>query len=754
MITNRNERGVAAGIQIVRDHFELLNGTQNLQPSSASPAPSNKGLRGKPSPPPAPWQRSQNNNKVKITPATPNSRPAVLPKPKSKPPEQGMFPPPPNPHRAMRRNTTVKPCIPSKPKLTPVIQMGSPQNSSFSSFSEEEPNGFIEKFEQKTEDDLFSVDLLPYSDEPVQCERLRLLSCAAREIFKHETKFADNLNGIIKSFGNLIRDFENKPETRGIAETFRTLLKYLTKIRNSHSLLLDLMVEKSRDWRDKLIEPDFASCIEQEAPKFIVCKEFLVNKDRFVSELRTVLEKPGLESAAAKVREVKLGNIPAIFQLDIVHQNLAQYEILLKSYKKYLYPDTDEDRRTESAIHAVNKIVNEINDSMEEEIMRRKQSELAVRLEKFEPYKGERRLKYEGDVKMIVKNVFKAIYLILFSDVLLITKTSQNSTEKIYSQKEIKMDSVIAEPEKHIERETYFVLRFVSDDNTKNNKNITFVAEHKTERDKWVSLINKVSTAIPQEYGSAESDTLSAFSGSSNFTNLDLKMMATYISDDRTTRCMMQGCTVKFGRREKPHCQHCGWIICDRCTGYAPFKHATMPEFKVGKVCAECYDLILDKFQKCELFPDELLDKTKRENSRCMDGVRVFLEQRWRNWKELFKAPPGGIRPKISIENTSVVSGTVFFKTKIGVEKERWARLQSDFNKYIIEFCEAELDESCESFDLTSSKINSTDVKGGGCSFEIRCGKEKVVFRVPHSGNSVRWKNALDTVSENEVSVS
>lgn len=37
-----------------------------------------------------------------------------------------------------------------------------------------------------------------------------------------------------------------------------------------------------------------------------------------------------------------MGKISIIQQLDIVHQNVVRYTILLEAYKKYLVPESDE----------------------------------------------------------------------------------------------------------------------------------------------------------------------------------------------------------------------------------------------------------------------------------------------------------------------------------------------------------------------------------------------------------------------------
>uniref|UniRef100_A0A183U3V8 Outer membrane lipoprotein carrier protein LolA n=1 Tax=Toxocara canis TaxID=6265 RepID=A0A183U3V8_TOXCA len=137
--------------------------------------------------------------------------------------------------------------------------------------------------------------------------------------------------------------------------------------------------------------------------------------------------------------------------------------------------------------------------------------------------------------------------------------------------------------------------------------------------------------------------------------------------------------------------------------------------------------------------PEYMVDKSSQITPSSMTGVRINISGKSSDWKEFFIAPPNGIRPKVAlslIQEGSIASGTLIIKSKVGVEKVKWGRLQQRFDSLILSLYDAELDtKPVASFDITNHTFSS-NLAESGRTFELRTKRDTINFRILHSANA------------------
>ncbi|KHN75000.1 60S acidic ribosomal protein P2 [Toxocara canis] len=531
------------------------------------------------------------------------------------------------------------------------------------------------------------------SRDAVEEERLTNLSHAAHEIYTEEQKFMQKLDLLTEQFNSFLNEPHawEKGDSKKIADHTGRLLyemfNELIKIREAHRGLFEDLRSIMKNWNE--LKPDMGPCVGKHSKQLMACFDFLNKRSRFVEEFKKALEIDIVfKERTKKFEEIYLNGLSYLCELDIVHQNVVRYVPLLEKYSKYLVPNSLEEAIVKNVTLAIYQVVDELNQKLDQSIMLARQYKLSQRFDgNFDALKDGRTLRYEGEVREILANEQKPRYFVLFSDVLVIAKASRESDALITNYVCVPLDKISAHAEQHIERERYLTLQLNQSSETITT---TYLADCKMVRDTWVKKINDAALKASRDAFGCSSGQIDDVSLSSSI-SYGVPSLPSYIPNAKSTTCMMEGCQTKFKRKmKKPHCRQCGWIMCDKCTGYAPIQST----FEVEKVCPECYESNMEKFFKDQLLPEYMVDKSSQITPSSMTGVRINISGKSSDWKEFFIAPPNGIRPKIAlsrIQEGSIASGTLIIKSKVGVEKVKWGRLQQRFDSLILSLYDAEL---------------------------------------------------------------
>lgn len=586
------------------------------------------------------------------------------------------------------------------------------------------------------------------NDEFSENKRLKNLFHAAKEIYEEEDEFTKKLEKLTVGFSNFLNEPHEWEDdnTRKTAESsmqiVREIRAEIVKIWEAHSDLLNDLRYSMKKWNAR--KPDVGSYIGIHSKQlFAACFDFLNNRERFLQEFKGALEVDVVfKQRTRKFEEIHLKGLSYISELDSIHQNIVRYEPLLRKYAKFLQQDSMEAAKVNQTILAIHEDLKELNRKLELSAMHIRQCEISERFkDAFDVLKSGRTLKYEGDVQKVSGKRQKLRYFILFSDVLLITRASRDSKAAIRDYVCLPLERVHAEAEQHIEHERRFTLQ--KNDGSKITTT-TYLTESKMKRNMWVEKINDTALKTTRDGSGFSSGQIDDISLDSSYSG-DASSLPSCIPDSKLTECMMEGCQTKFKlKATKPHCLQCGWIMCDNCTGYAPIQST----FKKEKVCPECYESNLRKFWKDELLPEYMVDKSAQKSPSSMAGVRIKIGDKSYDWKELFIQPPNGIRPKITLPNIheEIASGTILIKGKVGVQKERWGRIQRQPGKILLSLYNAELDaKPIDEFDITNYTFSSSK-SDGGLAFELRFEKDVINFRITHSENAEKWRDQLNSL--------
>ncbi|MCP9265388.1 BMA-TAG-77 [Dirofilaria immitis] len=513
-------------------------------------------------------------------------------------------------------------------------------------------------------------------------KRLKKLHYAAVEIYTVEKKFVEQLELLAVKYPEFLMEYGKelgidflKPLPNGHPHLISQIAQQLLMVKEAHKFLLEKISSKIENWDSR--DPNMAECLKM-------------------------------------FEEQVMGKISIIQQLDIVHQNVVRYTILLEAYKK--------------ALVQLSKVSELVDRQISRAELEKRLIDLYRRLEKpAERYLGIGAHHLSLQIK--------------FSDVLLICKYSRTpslGTDANFHSEFYKflVSRVRAKAEEHGEYETHFQLYTTQ-------KSAVFIAKTKRERDDWVKRINeakmeakelrrikiarnKISNVriMHKDEITAEeaSDAKMSNNGSDYGVSLNNVQIAgkhkytpLWIPDPKATSCMMAGCSTKFSvLNRRHHCRECGYLICRSCVGYAPVK--TNNYYMRSKVCPECYVKIIKK---------------------CLEREMEST---------IFTAPENESLTKTSVPSRNaegVVSGT---ESK-GGENEKWGRLTSHADGVLVLcFYNAEFDvDPVARYVLLGFTFCVQELDDGGRLFELRHANQvndrnsiSLNFRVAHSGNAER----------------
>ncbi|KHN72419.1 FYVE, RhoGEF and PH domain-containing protein 6 [Toxocara canis] len=565
-----------------------------------------------------------------------------------------------------------------------------------------------------TSTDSHQSEVIVYSTgDPAEDMRLKKLHYAALEIYTVEKKFVEQLDVLAVQYPKFISEYG---KARGVSlladrsNVISLMASQLLMLKEAHSVLLEKFTAKICNWDSR--HPNMAEVLKNNAGFLKFCVPYLKEKKKFVDELMKQLQTNELlAQATSKFEEQATNRISIIQRLDIVHQNVVRYTILLEAYKKYLIPDSHEYTECESAIKELSKVSEVVNHQMSLAVMEEKLFELYRRLEgHFNVFEANRHLLHEGELMKQSRKDIQPRYLILFSDVLLICKYSRAPSlgSDVCFQPDFYQFSILGvrvKAEEHGEYETHFQL-------LSTKKSAVFIAKSKRERDDWVKRLNdakkearnlrRISVArcaklagTPRAPTSATSTAVSEGIAvekdtsdndiSPTLVHVSEKYVAPWIPDPKATTCMMAGCNTKFNiLNRRHHCRECGALICGNCVGHAPVKCGT--NFVREKVCPECFVKI---------------------TKRC--------------------------------------------KNKRLGEAQKWGRLiQHSDGAMVLCFYDAEFDaEPCARHVLLGFHLSSTPLDEGGELFElthtnqVKGNSISISFRVAHARSAEQWNEAL-----------
>uniref|UniRef100_A0A915PTU7 Uncharacterized protein n=1 Tax=Setaria digitata TaxID=48799 RepID=A0A915PTU7_9BILA len=599
--------------------------------------------------------------------------------------------------------------------------------------------------------DCSAVDIVYNTGSPQEDQRLKKLHYAAVEIYTVEKKFVEQLEFIAVKYPEFLTEYGKemgidllKPLPNGHPHLISQIAQQLLMVKEAHKFLLEKISSKIEKWDSR--NPNMAECLKNGAGLLKCCLPYLKEKKKHVDDfIRLLQDSEELARATAKFEEQVMGKISIIQQLDIVHQNVVRYTILLQAYKKHLLPESSELEVCKEALVQLSKVSELVDRQISRAELEKRLFDLYRRLEgRFNVFEANRHLLFEGELMKQSRKDLQPRYLILFSDVLLICKYSRtpslgadaNFHSEFYK---FFVSRIRVKAEEHGEYETHFQLYTTQ-------KSAVFIAKTKRERDDWVKRISEAKLEAKElrrikaarnkilnvrvvhneeQRGEGSSDAKASNNGSdhsvsSNYvpTNGKYKYTPLWIPDPKATSCMMAGCSTKFNvLNRRHHCRECGYLICRACVGYAPVK--TNSYYVRTKVCPECYVKIIKKWS------GEL-------------GTAIFT------------APENESLTKTNVPSRNaegVVSGTVFLRNQKGGENEKWGRLTSHADGVLVLcFYDAEFDvDPVARYVLLGFTLCVQELDDGGRLFELRHANQvnernaiSLHFRVAHSGSAER----------------
>ncbi|CAG9534807.1 unnamed protein product [Cercopithifilaria johnstoni] len=584
-------------------------------------------------------------------------------------------------------------------------------------------------------------------------QRLKKLHYAAVEIYTVEKKFVEQLELIAVKYPKFLAEYGKelgidllKPLPNGHPHLISHIAQQLLMVKEAHKFLLEKISSKIENWDSR--DPNMAECLKNGAGLLKCCLPYLKEKRKHVDDfIRLLQDNEELARATAKFEEQVMGKISIIQQLDIVHQNVVRYTILLEAYKKHLIPESNELEVCKEALVQLSKVSELVDRQISRAELEKRLIDLYRRLEgRFNVFEANRHLLFEGELMKQSRKDLQPRYLILFSDMLLICKYSRTpslGTDANFHSEFYKflVSRIRVKAEEHGEYDTHFQLYTTQ-------KSAVFIAKTKRERDDWVKRISEAKMEAKELRrikvvrnkilnvrvmhkseltGEGISDTRPSNSGSDHSVSLQTagkhKYTPLWIPDPKATSCMMAGCSTKFNvLNRRHHCRECGYLICRSCVGYAPVK--TNSYYVRTKVCPECYVKIIKKWK------GELGSMT-------------------------FTAPENESLTKTSVPSRNaegVVSGTVFLRNQKGGENEKWGRLTSHADGVLVLcFYDAEFDvDPVARYVLLGFTLCTQELDDGGRLFELRHANQvnerngiSLHFRIAHSGSAERWYRTL-----------
>ncbi|VDK67983.1 unnamed protein product [Litomosoides sigmodontis] len=554
-------------------------------------------------------------------------------------------------------------------------------------------------------------------------QRLKKLHYAAVEIYTVEKKFVEQLEFIAVKYPEFLTEYGKelgidllKPLPNGYPHLIKRIAQQLLMVKEAHKFLLEKFSSKIENWDSR--DPNMAVCLKNGAGLLKCCLPYLKEKRKHVDDfIRLLQDNEELARATAKFEEQVMGKISIIQQLDIVHQNVVRYTILLEAYKKHLLSESVELEVCKEALVELSKVSELVDRQISRAELEKRLIDLYRRLEgRFNVFEANRHLLFEGELMKQSRKDLQPRYLILFSDMLLICKYSRtpslgadtNFHSEFYK---FLVSRIRVKAEEHGEYETHFQLYTTQ-------KSAVFIAKTKRERDDWVKRISEAKMEAKElrrikavrnkilnvrvlqrneVTGEGVSDIMESNNGSDHIVSLPTtgkhKYTPLWIPDPKATSCMMAGCSTKFNvLNRRHHCRECGYLICRSCVGYAPVK--TNSYYVRTKVCPECYVKIIKKWR------GELGSTT-------------------------FTAPENESLIKTNVPSRNaegVVSGTVFLRNQKGGENEKWGRLTSHADGVLVLcFYDAEFDvDPVARYVLLGFTLCAQELDDGGRLFELR----------------------------------
>uniref|UniRef100_A0AC35TZ38 FYVE-type domain-containing protein n=1 Tax=Rhabditophanes sp. KR3021 TaxID=114890 RepID=A0AC35TZ38_9BILA len=436
------------------------------------------------------------------------------------------------------------------------------------------------------------------------------------EIAEVEYSFCVKLKSMSLDYPKFIK--QNSPKNKNLLTEYPIITKItqnLNQILNVHSFLLDKFVEAIENWKDN--DPNIASIFTKQAGFLKMCTTFLGEKANYTNQLNAALEENEKLAELTRKYETELlsncnhnahkssesmpsSGLTFAFELDSVHQNIVRYNLLMRRYQNALseekYPS-----EYEASVKAINNLQS-VSQNVDHYLFQKAQKKRMLELCRRFP-DGEnlliipsRNLIHDGELIKQGRKDKLARYLILFDDVLLVCGISllsnslDNSKTKTYRLDEYQVECV-----EKIDYEREFKL-------LTNDKSNSFICDTKAIRDLWVKKLNEAQEQYIENKKNKE-QLLPRQDGNGQTSNVETRntTAAVWVSDKKSTTCMMIDCGSKFGRIivRRHHCRKCGYLICSKCTGEAPVPSGGSEEkgnSVIQKVCPECFIEVKAKY--------------------------------------------------------------------------------------------------------------------------------------------------------------
>uniref|UniRef100_A0A7E4V6W8 DH domain-containing protein n=1 Tax=Panagrellus redivivus TaxID=6233 RepID=A0A7E4V6W8_PANRE len=532
-------------------------------------------------------------------------------------------------------------------------------------------------------------------DDPKEEKRLINLENCVLEMAINEERFTRVLTHMVKDYPRYLKHVEEKQgntcpqEYQKLIEEITALLSPVLSI---HDAMLANFEEMAQNWDSR--NPNLAGVMMPSLDYLKICGPYVVNKPMLCREYKKIYDRnkqfawatfrfenevmnfnegfvsrfASYQYAPPQSMVVSQGTgITYVQQMDLIHQNVVRYKLFVNRYMELLPPGHSELPNAEIIMRKLDQVVNAIDEKLGEEEKLKFQYDLQVKLNgKFDVLKPGRKLIMHAELQRQARKDRIDQLVVLFSDVLLMCKP------KCQSLRQIPVSNLRVEVEDNSERDCWFIIY-------SHQKTTAILCPTKDIRNKWVEEINSTKQIFMASLMSRNRNN-NALSEETP----EVAFQALWIADEDATMCMMQDCAKRFSViSRKHHCRVCGYIICNRCSGFAPVKSEG---YRTNRVCPECFYETQELFLSGKFFPEYMIvwsSSAKNHNfSMNSSEFRILYKTgKYHSAKELFESPKNGHRKrseKLDTQEKFLICGTVWMKNG-----QCYARLCRDFMLYI-----------------------------------------------------------------------
>ncbi|XP_059150599.1 FYVE, RhoGEF and PH domain-containing protein 4-like [Physella acuta] len=445
------------------------------------------------------------------------------------------------------------------------------------------------KKQNKTEEDKPEPQVTEQPEVPPADKRFRVAS----ELLQTERDYVSRLHLLHQGFFFRL-DKENRQQTILPPNTLSQMFSNTKSIYLfHHDFLLPQLEDRMKNWEK---DPRIGDLMKKNAPFLKMYTEYIRNFDQAMKLINQWLEK------STKFSEIiqDIQKLPECGSLSLQHhmmgpiQRVPRYELLLKEYIKHLPANSPDMNDAKDALDLVSKAASHSNDAMKKietfhKLLDIYQSLRGVPIDFISPT---REFVTQGPITKISarSGERQPRQIFLFNDLVLVC-TAYNILGTFSVRSSLEVESLEVMPGNNMNIPNTFMLR-------SKQKAVELLDENPGgEIFGWEMKIEEVITKYKTRERCIKHEEVQKYSPEMSVPESCLGTTApVWIPDDAATMCML--CQITFNVvRRRHHCRSCGKLICKSCCKKAPLEYK---KGKIERVCAACYDVIVNKRGKSE----------------------------------------------------------------------------------------------------------------------------------------------------------